>query len=155
MKQIQILVDGVEKIRDRIALNADENVWLENVKKESKFIKEERTVPSSDATPDEIASALKVIPAVTEVIPAQETVNDLGEVVIIPEQKIEVSPEMVRLPKTYEIIIEDISAEIQAEKDKDNERKQLKQLLKGLRDNELSTVAELRKAFKDLLRVLL
>ncbi len=102
----------------------------------SPFGWKERTIPSSEATPDEIASALKVIPAVLE-----------GE--------LEVSPEMVRLPKTYEIIIEDISAEIQAEKDKEDEKKAVKQLLKGLKDNELSTVAELRKAFKDLLKVIL
>jgi len=129
--------------------------WIEKQVTKGSWGRLERTIPSSDATPDEIASALEVIPAVTEVIPAQETVNDLGEVVIIPEQTIEVSPEMVRLPKTYEIIIEDISAEIQEEKNKDNEKKALKLLLKDIKDAELSTVAELRKAFKNLLKVIL
>ena len=62
----------------------------------SPFGWKERTIPSSEATPEEIASALEVIPAVLD-----------GEEVV--------SPEMVRLPKTYEIIIEDISAQLSQE----------------------------------------
>lgn len=133
------------------------NEWIAKIESKSNnpWGKLERTIPSSDATPEEIASALKVIPAITEVIPAQEITNELGEVVIIPEEIRQVSPEMVRLPKTYEIIIEDISAEIQAEKDKDDERKALKQALKSIKDSDISTVAELRKVIKDLLKVLL
>ncbi len=129
--------------------------WVETIKaRKNRIGVLERTVPSSDATPAEISSALEVIPAVTEVIPAQETVNDLGEVVIIPEQTIEISPEMVRLPKTYEIIIEDISAEIQAEKNKGDEKKQLKEFLKNLKKNDIDTVAELSDAFIKLVKIL-
>lgn len=41
------------------------------------------------------------------------------------------------------------------EKTKDDEKKAAKELLKNIKDADLSTVAELRKAFKDLLKVVL
>jgi hypothetical protein len=62
--------------------------------------KGERLVPKSDCTPEELAEALEIIPEVR---------NEDDEIV---------TPEMARLPKTYSTLITDITAQVQAEKDK-------------------------------------
>lgn len=70
------------------------NEWVFQVenKQNNPWGKLERTIPSSEATPEEMAVALEIIPEV-----------------------VDESPEMVRLPKTYEIEIVDITEQYQKE----------------------------------------
>lgn len=96
MKKIIVRKNNEDKIVEFMPIEQDIQLWEESKKLESKWMKSERIIPLIDATQEEIASAIETIPAVMD-----------GE-----EQ---VSPEMIKLPKTYEIIVTDISSQIAQE----------------------------------------
>lgn len=71
--------------------------WIDCHSSMGSFGKLERLVPQSECNPEELAEALELLP---------EVVGDDGFV----------SPALARLPKTFEVIIEDITAQVEQEK---------------------------------------
>lgn len=74
--------------------------WIDRHSNMGSFGKLERLIPQSECSPEELAEALELLP---------EVIGEDGFV----------SPALARLPQTFEVIIEDITA--QAEQEKINE----------------------------------
>lgn len=73
------------------------NKWLETEIKNGSFGKLERTIPQSVCSEEELSEALELFP---------EVIDETGFI----------SPALARLPQTFEVIIEDITAQVEQEK---------------------------------------
>lgn len=99
MKKIEIFntING-KKYKAQFETQEQADVWLAKHIAKNTFGPGERLVPVSECSEEELASALEILAPV------------------MSEDGQELSPAQARLPKTYEVVIEDISAQIEQER---------------------------------------
>lgn len=180
MKRVKVIRKGIVTNQAELPTpfepNVTADVWIADCLAKGKFGKPERWVREGDEDISEAIETREVevyaaIPAITEMrevlIPA---VVDEAGVEIEPErtemQEFEVSPAVpavtvteYKLKAEYEIVIEDLTQEIEAEEQKKSKKKKAKERLQNLdikaRLDKANTIAAVKVVLQDVIQDLL